>query len=169
MVSSIVVNNELVRINGIDKGLKEGQEAQGDIDVRTEGLEQVMESSQAEVTARYEARLGVVLHMVKDAKLKARVEEMKCRDEAVACEAAAVRVAIFEAKVARLQAQEARAAEAVRLQVQEARAERKAQRKERIVGAGGGMGSPSQNEEKDGVKSCTAGPDGLTPDKLQGD
>jgi len=108
MVSSSAVYNELVWMNGIDKGF---QRNEGDIDVRTEGLAQLMKGSQAEVTARYDARVEAVQHMVKETARKAQAEEMKRKAEAAEREADAARVAKLEAEVARLSADVARAAE----------------------------------------------------------
>ena len=105
MVSSVAVGNELVWMNGIDKGFQEKEEAKEDIEVRTEGLAQVMEDSQAEVTVRYEARVGAVRHMVKEAERTAEAEEMKRKAEAATREAEVTRVAKLEAEVGRLQAE----------------------------------------------------------------
>ena len=92
-------------INEIDKGFQEKQDAQENIDVRTEGLTQLMQDSKADVTTRYEARVEAVRHMVKEAERKAEAEEMKQKAEAVECEAEAARVAELQAEVARLQAE----------------------------------------------------------------
>jgi hypothetical protein len=105
MVSSVAVDNELVWINGIDKGFQEKEEAQEDVDVRTEGLAKVMEDGQAEVMSRYEARVEAVRHMVKEAQRTAKAEEMKHKAEAAEREAEAARVATLEADVARLRAE----------------------------------------------------------------
>ncbi|KAF8504688.1 hypothetical protein F5888DRAFT_1903604 [Russula emetica] len=71
----------------------EKQEAEEDINVRTEGLAQLMEDSQAEVTARYEVRVEAVRHMVKEEKRKAGAEKMKRKAEAAEREVEAARVA----------------------------------------------------------------------------
>ena len=63
-----------------------------------------MEDNQADVAARYKARVEAVRHMVKEAERKAEAEETKRRDETAKCEAEAARVAELEAEVARLQA-----------------------------------------------------------------
>jgi hypothetical protein len=74
MVSSVAVDNELA---WIDKGFQEKQEAQDVIDVRTGDLAHLVEDRQAEVTARYEARVEAVRRIVKEAERKAKAEEMK--------------------------------------------------------------------------------------------
>jgi len=93
--------------NGYESGgeAMEKEEAQEDVDVRTEGLAKVMEDGQAEVMSRYEARVEAVRHMVKEAQRTAKAEEMKHKAEAAEREAEAARVATLEADVARLRAE----------------------------------------------------------------
>jgi hypothetical protein len=92
----------------IDKSFQEEEEAQEDIDVRTDSLGQLMEDSQAEVTARYEARVEAVRHIVKEAKSKTEAEEMKRKAGAAEREAQAAGMAKLAIEVARLQAEWAR-------------------------------------------------------------
>jgi hypothetical protein len=92
----------------IDKGFQEKEDAQEDIDVRTESLAQLMEDSQGEVAAGYEARVEAVRHMVKEAKHKAEAEEMKRKAEAAEREAQAAAMTRLAIEVARLQVEWAR-------------------------------------------------------------
>jgi hypothetical protein len=136
MVSSVAVDYDLVWIHGIDKGFQEKQEAQEDIDVRTERLAQLMEDSQAEATARYEARVEAVRHMVKEAERKAKAEDMRRRAGAAERQAEAERVAKLEAEVVILTERMAQTAETPGLEEDE-------------------WAIPVKTKKKKGVSSCT--------------